>query len=695
MQERNHDEGKNKISRREFLRKVVAGTVTAGAAAVLGGCKPEEPSTPPGITPTKEPTKELIPTPKPIEVSIDPTPTSEPANVEDLAMVEIAEELSLGDNSLFSKRVIEKESPYAGGEIEGPKLKLQELGVRRESREISVGWNLVGSIPMAVALRDEGGEVRGYSLKGLDMAQVEGQTLVEVNREVLSEIMHSGVAQYVDQEGKIIGEVPIYVYPPREFSSDVFPRLALVPGETENEPGQFRIDWIGEYGEVLEQSEPFSVFPGEGLIFDWEQGLYSGQEESGFGLIAPEVEPEPELETMIEVVSKQEVETWWQGQGIKKDGQLVEVKIQEDKYLNDRSNEVKSWKVIDGSGIVWMRVFANVPEKPIGQGRDDLVFAEKIPGKLAVRYQTEEGDSQIISLIVNLTAEEERSGLRPILKTNSLTIVRPFLWKEGNQRAQEAEIDLYYDDVAKLPQSIQGIKGREFNNTLASWLSYVGQEGLSRIVGIWKESARNGIPLDYTDGDPVPLDFRESWGNLPHDLANQALDNLVEAARNSSALDSEKRTFFRDLVGEVRAIEIRGRYGEGTPFLKTLAYDTYNYPSETVYLAFYEDANNNLSTLRIVADLYRRNSDTASKKILCCLLSTVYFHEAEWTRYSVNQFTENLQATRKFFLWLMEVFSSDFNSASSEVKAYITDQYIPYLNQLAQGGVAESLNRVA
>jgi hypothetical protein len=415
--------------------------------------------------------------------------------------------------------------------------------------------------------------------------------------------------------------------------------------------------------------------------------------------------------TMVEVVSKEEVVSWWQSFGEKRGGQLIGVEVQEDKYLDDKGNEVKMWKIVDGDGIVWARVFANVPRKTewdtsdpsrevlVSHGFDGFDFVEKVQGKLAVRYRfpeayhNPEGNEQITSLLFNTTAEEERAGLKPVLKTrvreiNSsgppVPVVEPQLWDGRSPQTRQTGIVLYYVDENQLPQSIRAIQGREYNDTLASWIPYLEKEGILKIAEIWRGMVKNEIPTNYVDGDYVPAEYRRSdWGSLPHDLVEQALNNVLEVIRRTSNPDQEQRSFIKDLVSEARTIAIRGRYAEGTPLLLNLGYDTNDEIQEKVYLAFYEDANCQSRLRKMTKICKEAGLDQATVKAASLFILSNIFHEAEWGIFSYNQVQSNYRRQLNFFNWSRDVFSNEIDRASQAVKDYLNNVFLPWLREQA------------
>ncbi|HUS52254.1 MAG TPA: hypothetical protein VMX77_02185, partial [Candidatus Bathyarchaeia archaeon] len=279
------------ISRLKFLQ----GLAGVGVALLAARCQSEEPTPEPTPKSTPRP-PELTPEPT-LPVSIEPTPTSEPANLpEGSVMEEIVADLRLGEWNLFSKDIFEIEALYTGGEGEEKVVsRFQELGARLDEVEVSVGWNLVGAIPGALIFEDESGGVRSYSLRGAEIRidQEEERAFIDINEEVLREMMSVGKAQYVDQAGNVIGEIPIFVSPPEDLDPESQPRFAIVPSEEANKLPQLRINWVGNYGEILREQKPFSIFEGGSLTFDWEQGVYrdsQGRLIEEFGLIIPEKE---------------------------------------------------------------------------------------------------------------------------------------------------------------------------------------------------------------------------------------------------------------------------------------------------------------------------------------------------------------------------------------------------------------------
>jgi hypothetical protein len=426
----------------------------------------------------------------------------------------------------------------------------------------------------------------------------------------------------------------------------------------------------------------------------------------------PTTEPVPEVEpAMVEVISKEEVLAWWQQSGEKRGGQLIGVEAVEDKYLDDQGNEVKMWKMIDGDGIVWARVFANVPRKVewdasdpskdllVSRGIDGFDFVERVPGKLAVRYcfpdgyLIPDGNEQTISLIFNLTADEERAGLKPVLKTRKreinssgppFPVVEPQLWDGASPQTRQTGIVLCYYDENQLPQSIRSIRGREYNDTIASWIPYIEKEGVLKIAEVWRGMVKNEIPTNYVDGDYVPQEYRRSdWGDLPYRLVEQALNNVPEVIRRTPDLNQDQRSYIKDLVSETKIVKIRGRFEEGDPFLPSLGYDTYDRDSETIYLAFYRH-DEGVSMLRGKVEYYQ-NSPTDPMLITTgfVLLSRI-FHETEWGVFTFPDGTQkNYQRVKNFFLWLENVFSAEFQAASQEMKDYINDYYLPSLKEQA------------
>jgi hypothetical protein len=703
------------ISRKKFLEISAIGIVATALMSACGGeqATPEPSPTPTQPTPGETPTPPSGETPTPTETPrVEPTPTTEPPTLpDDSVMAEVAGEQTLGGRELFSKQLIEVEAPYVGGEGEATVVsRFQELGARLEDgTEASVGWNIIGALPGAMTYQDEQGVFKSYNLKGAEIVQEEGKVFVEVNREVLSEIMHSGVAQYVDGGNEVKAELPIYIKKPEDLTAETAkPRLTIVPSENANEIPNLRIDWVGEDGEQAREGTPFSPFEGQSLTFDWEVGIYKdkeGNELQEFGLKVPEVES-----AMVEVITREEVVSWWQTYGEKRGGQLVGVEIQEDKYLDNQGNEVKMWKVVDGDGIVWARVFANVPRKPewdasdpqredmVSHGVDGFDFVEKVPGRLAVRYRfpegyrNPEGNEQTTSLIFNTTADEERAGLKPVLKTRVRMInssgppsllVEPQLWDGRSPQTQQTGIVLCYYDENQLPQSIRSIRGREYNDTIASWIPYIEKEGILKIAEIWRGMVKNEIPTNYVDGDYVPAEYRRSdWGDLPYQLVEQALNNVLEAIRRTPNPDQEQRSFIKDLVSEVRTIAIRGRYEEGT--LPDLTYNTYDRTNEIIYLAFYR-YNNGVSRLRSVAEKYRQDNTYESLLAASLVTASSVFHEGEWGKFTNAQIQMNYRRQLSFFNWLRDVFSVELSKAGQAMTEYINGYYVDWLERMASG----------
>lgn len=638
-------------------------------------------------------TPEILPT----EMVVVPTPTSEPVNLPDVSVMEkVAVDLRLGEWDLFSRGIFEVEASYTGGEGEEKVVsRFQELGARFEETEVSVGWNLVGAIPGALTFEGEGGEIKSYSLKGAELrVDQEGKkAFVEINEAVLREMMTTGKAQYVDQAGSVIGEIPIFVSPPEDLDPESQPRFTIVPSEEADKLPQLRVNWVGHYKEVLREQKPFSLFEGGSLTFDWEQGVYQdsqGRPIEGFGLMVPEKEGS----AMVEVVGRQDVEAWWQAHGVKKDGQVLSVDIQEEAYLDDEGNEVRTFKLVR-NGMVWMRVFANAPLKPSGILAGELELVESLPEELAARYRDAEGNTQVVFLGFFRTAEEERAGSKPILKT---TIIRELgkrirtvgVYQYGGEgtRPEETGINLHYDNETLLPGSVFDFKGRGFNDVLASEIPYAEREAFLEILSVWRETLIVEIPPNYTSDNEYLPDhlnhLRRNWGDLPHRLVEEALDSIVEAARRSPNLDSEKKRFFKDLVGEIRSIEIRGAWGQED--LPNLGWDTYNPYREIVYLSFYEDETGG-SVLRVMAmrHLALPENDLDSKQVLYCLLMGRILHEAERGIYPDSQEDRlNYEQVFGFLSWLKRgPYKSEFEGANPGTKA-AAESYLDGLKKLIE-----------
>jgi len=690
-----------RVCRRDSLRfllveALVAWVAVAGLVACTSQESPQGLAETPTVAAQESPSAAPSPTPLPAPVAapvLPPQGAQFPASI-----AELASELELGGNPVS---VAESVSipPLCDVPERAGQATWSVARVSAGETPENAGYCLLGSLP-GVYVQDD------------VVATIEGGEVLEDGRvsigsmEQLTSIIQDGVLVFAADGARFA--VPIYVsLPDSERIKDGIDESRMIPvpdfcteerpllswlvldegGEAFELDGDDHLDAVYGDTEILMELEG-----GEVVTIDWETGTYvrvpsQGSTEDLFvGLIAPEPPP------MVDVATREEVEAWWQVYGLRDaSGRALQVRIEEESYLDDRGYEVKTFKVVGSGEVVWMRVFANVPREPTGRASLDLSFVEKVPGELAARYRDEDGKSQLASLITIPTAEEERSGRRPILKTDRVhlnpatpteSLVKPFLWKEGDLRPQETDLECYYMNANELPRSLQDIKGRrfmahlsgrEFNDALASWLPYVDRQTFLQILEMWRAGVRNDVPLDYVDGDYVPSEYRrDDWGDLPHQMVEQALDALVEAVRRTPNLDSEKRGFLRDLVTEVRTVRIRGTWGFG-PYLDECGpgCSTYDQLSETVHLAFYEGADG-WSQLRLSTNLYRPQPTQANKLIACLPTLGTIFHEGEHGVVHLSDIdAEHRVIYRKevrLLDWLTEVFSAEFAQASPEVR---------------------------
>ena len=724
----------------EKLRRLLLVAVTAVwmAVSVLAGCTPQGASQGPAETPTVtaqvSPSTEPSPTPVPGPV-MAPVLPPEGAEFPD-AILQLLAELELGGEPLVVSESVTIpalcDTPGSAGEST---WSIARLSVGETPGD--AGFCLLGSLPGTYTDDDGTATIEAGEL--LDDGRV-GISSVEQ----LSSILEQGVVTYASNGTRYW--VPVYVsFPDPQGIKDGIDEGRMIPVPDfctqerpllrwlvlDEEEKAFELDGDEYLDAVYRDTEIIvELQEGEHVAMDWETGTYvrvpsQGSREDLFaGLIVPEPPP------MVDVATREEVEAWWQAYGVRDaNGRVLEVRIEEEAYLDDEGNEVKTFKVVGSGGIVWMRVFANVPRQPTGTARLDLSFEEKVPDKLAVKYRAENDETTLTSLLFIPTADDERSGLRPILKAGNLSVmvddpwemfgdhtppravVRPFLWKAGDHRTQQISYPCYYLDTDQLPRSLAEVQGQMFDHAWASWVPYVDgetlllileiagsdqikgpdacdlmasaipyadHEAILQIVETWRASVRNEVPLDYIDGEYVPPEHRrDDWGDLPHNLVEQALDSLVEAVRRTPNLDAEKRGFLRDLVGEVRAVRIRGTWGSG-PYLDECGpgCSTYDGSSETVYLAFYRGGGG-VSQLRLSTELYRPQPTQANKSIACLPTLDMILHEGEHGVVHLSDLdAEHRVIYRKqvrFLNWLAQVFSAEFAQASPEVRDGVQD----------------------
>lgn len=737
--------------RGDSLRFLLVGAVAAWVTvAGVIGCKPEE--SPQGLAETPTVATQISPSPTPSPTPVPASvmePVSPPEGAEfPETILELLSELELaGDPLVVAEPVgipLLCDAPGGGGEAT---WSIARISVGETSDD--AGYCLLGSLPGVYVHEEAAATIEGGEV--LNDGRVRFSSM-----EQLSDILQDGALVYAADGLRFA--VPIYVaFPHPQSIKDGIDesRMIPVPDFCTQERPLLRWLVIDEAGEafVLDGNEYLDAVygdteiiielgEGEEVLLNWENGTYvrvlpRGSTEDLFvGLSAPE----EELPAMVEVATTEDAAAWWQAYGVRDaNGRVLQVRIEEESYLDDRGHEVQTFKVVGAGGVVWMRVFANVPRQPTGEGYEKLVFVSKVRHELAVRYGRERGKTSITSLLFIPTAEQERSGIRPILKTANLrlpgdtpqdvlddptplpfTVVRPFLWKEGDRRAQEIDRPRFCRHSDELPRSLEEIQGVQFDDALASWMpyvdrqtvllildiarakwiaerelsstlactiSYVDQETVLQIVEMWRAGVRNEVPLGYVDGDYVPPEHRrDDWGDLPHQMVEQALDTLVEAVRRTPNLDSEKRGFLRDLFAEVRTVRIRGTWGGG-PYLDEcgLGCSTYDELSETVYLAFYE-GEKGISQLRLSTELYSTEQTQANRLIASLPTLDMILHEAEHGVVHLDDIDAEhriiYQKEVGFNNWLAQVFSDEFTQARPEVRDRVQG-HILWIEELA------------
>jgi hypothetical protein len=234
---------------------------------------------------------------------------------------------------------------------------------------------------------------------------------------------------------------------------------------------------------------------------------------------------------------------------------------------------------------------------------------------------------------------------------------------------------LYYVDENQLPQSIRSIRGREYNDTIASWIPYVEKEGILKIAEVWRGMVKNEFPENV-----------ETFGNIPYRLIERGLDNIVSLVRNSQEINQVRRGIIKEIISEVRRVK-RREEGEGgtTPVTSS----TYDRGSEVVIIALAKresESGGFVSELWGVSDRYNRQPNNDTFQVASCVTAGTIRHEAGWgnRRDAGGERQENYRIDLETYNWLKEVFNQSFNSeASRELVAYLEQYYVPFMRENA------------